>query len=320
MSDPLSNYLMEGTRHATLSAETLELMGKQAANRLLNDGIPMNETISKLAAEHRDISGEQVRRICEFANQATYLAKHDQSKTAGAASSYPQFDLADASRIIQDMSDGARPTVTTKTDLEYAKLPSKAKTASAQRISAAEALRENVVEMVFGKVDPKKELHFGKETIAHQLITTKDDLNALKAELEEQQAVHAMQLKEAQAAYYHNVKQHILDGGDFSEIVMAAQTAESDQVKIAETLRPIIERLLVEKIASPSVLRSMTERLEKIAHRIVNQQHPLVSEFRDLVSFGAEVEKLGMALESVQEQFDRVDGFIRETYFARPTR
>jgi hypothetical protein len=43
MSDELTNYLMNGSRHASLSAESLELIGKQAATRFLNEGLALNE-------------------------------------------------------------------------------------------------------------------------------------------------------------------------------------------------------------------------------------------------------------------------------------
>lgn len=311
MSDELSNYLMNGSRHASLSAESLELMGKQAANRFLQEGLALNESISKLAGEHQDINGEQIKRIVEFANNAVYLAKHDQSKTAGANASYPQFELADASRIIQEMSDGARPTVTTPVDIEYSRLPAKA------QISP----KDDVIAKVFG-IDPEKtaSVDYSKDTAVKQVMDTKDDLTAAKDLLENKGESFEMALKEAQAEYYDLVKRHMLDGNSFSDVLVAAQSSGADKLKIAEAFRPIIVRLLTEKVASPTVLQAMTEQLEKVAHRVVNEKHPLVSTFRSVLALEAEVEKVAMSLSEVDAQLGRVKGFIKEQFLAGSSR
>lgn len=311
MPDPLSNYLMNGDRHASLSAESLELMGKQAANRFLQEGLALNESICKLAGEHQDINGEQIRRIVEYANSAVYLAKHDQSKTAGADSSYPQFDLADAGRIIQEMSDGARPTVTTQVDVEYSRLPAKA------RVSA----KEDVIAKVFG-IDPEKiaSVDFSKETAVKQVMDAKSDLVAAKDLLEHNGERFDMALKEAQAEYYDLVKRHMLDGHSFRDVLAAAQSSGADKMKIAEAFRPIIERLLAEKVASPAMLRQMTDQLEKVAHRVVNEKHPLVSTFCSVLALEAEVEKVAMSLAEVDSQLGRVRGFIKEQFLVGQAR
>lgn len=310
MADELSNYLMDGSSHAALSAESMELIGKQAANRLLNDGIPLNESIVKLAGEHQDINSEQIRRIIEFANNAVYLAKHDQNKTAGAESSYPQFELADPARVIQDLSNGSRPSLTTPVSIEYSKPPKKAHISD----------RDTVIEQIFG-IDPEKkvEANFHSDTAANQIIDTKNDLLGIKSNLENHAERFSMALKEAQVEYYDLVRHHLLDGNNFSDILAAAQSSGADKHKIAETLRPVIEQLLKDKIASPSKLRVATEQLEKIAHRVVNEKHLLVSTFRSLLALESEIDKLATSLDDVDTQLGRVNGFIKEQFFAEST-
>lgn len=311
MADELSNFLMDGTRHASLSAESLEMMGKQAANRLLNDGLPLNETISKLAAAHADINGEQIKRVAEFANNAVYLAKHDQNKTAGADSSYPQFELADPFRIMQGLSSGSRPTVSTAVDAEYSKLPEKSKTASAES--------DDIIEQMF-RVDPAVQLPtFTKESAAHQIFSAKDDLIGLKVNLEHHAEQFVMATKEAQAEYYDLVKRHMLSDGSFTDVVAAAQSSGADKMKIAEALRPVISRLLTEKVASPSDL-AVRDSLEKVAHRVVNEEHPLVKTFFSILALNDEIEKVATALEEVDVQLARVNGFIKEKFLAGNSR
>lgn len=305
MADELSNFLLDGTRHAPLSAEALELMGKQAANRLLNEGLPLNETISKLAAAHADINGEQVKRVAEFANNAVYLAKHDQSKVAGADSSYPQFDVADPFRIMQNLSGGSRPTVVTSVDAEYSRMPERSKTASVES--------DDIIEQAF-KVDMSKQIpSFSKESAVAQVYEAKDSLVGLRSGLETHAENFTMTLKEAQAEFYDLVKRHMLNDGSFTDVVVAAQSSGTDKAKIAEGLRPVIERLLVEKVATPSKL-SVRDSLEKVAHRVVNEEHPLVVAFRSILSLDAELEKVAISLEEVDAQLVRVNDFIKEKF------
>lgn len=315
MSDELSNYLMNGSRHASLSAESLELMGKQAATRFLTEGLALNESISKLAGEHQDINGEQIKRIAEFANNAVYLAKHDQNKTAGANSSYPQFELADAGRIIQEMSDGARPTVTTNVDIAYTQAAQKSKTASVH----VSSLKDSVVETMFG-IKKAASQEVTKEQAVKQVMDTKDELTALKDNLAHKGEQFHMALKEAQAEYYSLVKNHLLEGNSFTDVLVAAQSTGADKMKVAGAFRPIVERLLTEKVASPLQLKIMTEQLEKVAHRVVNDKHPLVSTFSSMLALEAEIDKVAMSLEDVDAQLGRVKGFIKEQFLAGSAR
>lgn len=317
MSDELTNTLMSGSRHASVSAESLELMGKQAANRFLNEDIPLNESISKLAAQHNDINGEQVKRICEFANTAVYLARHDQSKTAGANSSYPQFPLADPSRIIQDMSDGARPTISTDVDIAYSKQALKAKTASARLTE----LRETVIERVFG-IDPEKkpEEHGTRESALNDLLNAKYTLQGMDESISTTHEHAEMTLKEAQADLFHLTKEHLLSNGSFAEIVAVAQHAEEDSQKIASALSPVIERLLTEKIASPADLRVMNDQLEKLASRTINPAHPLHVAFTTLFTASDDLQKTAAAQEEIEKEYRRVDSFIKENFLADSAR
>jgi hypothetical protein len=313
--DSLLHGLSEA-RHASLSPESLEQMGKQAANMFLDDGLSLNEGVAKLAGAHEDINQEQVKRICEFANTAVYLAKHDQSKTAGAGSSYPQFELADPNRVIQDLSDGARPTVVTQTDLAYSRHPAKTeKTASAKssvnhRVEAAleEAFKVSSVEKV------------AQESIVSSIMGTKHDLVALKEHLSASGEQIDLGLKQASADYYDLVREHMVGGGDFTDIMAAARSVTSDNDKIAQAMRPAIERLVREKVASPARLQAGIRNMEKVAHRVVNQKHPLVETLGAIITLSDEVEKVATGLLQIDRELDRVNTFIRENYLAGTTR
>jgi hypothetical protein len=310
MSDSLGQALLSpGGRYAQLSPETLEQLGKKAANLYLDKGVALNESIAKLAGAYEDISAEQIKRIVGFANTATYLGLHEKNKTAGAAHSYPQFRLADANAVLGDLSDGARPTVLTKTDVDYGKQPEK-KT----KISSAES--DRLFDEALG-IRHEKIASTTAEGVADRLLILKKDLVGLKDHLSHAADVLHIKCAEAREEYYTEVKRHLLEGNSFADVVAAARSTGAPAQKVASNLQPIIGRLLKEKVATARELRESAKGIDKIAHRIVNEQHPLVVSFGAIVGFSDEIDKLAVALDDVDVQITRVKDTIREAFIAR---
>lgn len=302
-TDPLSSYLLNDEhRHAPISPESLEMMGKEAANMFLDGGVALNEGVAKLAGAHDDINHEQVKRICEFANTAVYLARHDQSKTAGAASSYPQFMLADPNRVIQDLSDGARPTVVTQTDADYGRQPFKK---ISHDIGYA-ALGE-----MFGKTASAEPDH-SVDTGVDNILATKNQLVGLRDNLTHTGETFDLMRKEAEAEYYDLVKRHLLDGGGFEDVMVSARSSGVGEERVGAALQPVVSQLIKEKVASPDRLKAGVRNLEKVAHRVLNQEHPFVKTFVTLLALDDEIEKVASGLASVTEQLDAVNTFIKE--------
>jgi hypothetical protein len=303
------NYLLSGKNHAKLSAEALELMGKQAANLYLDEGIPLNDGIARIAGEHPDISAEQIKRIVEFANTAVYLAKHDQNKNAGREYSYPQFELADAGRIIQDLSDGARPTIVTKTDIDYARQAKKEKLSSPELESALIGLFKT-------SSGESEEKDYSPDTVVHELMAAKDLLVGLRDNIGDLYNQHEGLFKEAASDFYNNVKTYLLDGGSFGEVVAALGTvANDDDLKLH--LEPVVARLIREKVASVQELKKQYSEVEKIAHRTVDPEHPIILSYSAMVLAGEELQKTAAALEEVGTELNTLNGFIKEAYFTK---
>lgn len=292
-------------RHASISAESLELMGKQAANLFLDTGLSLNEAVVKVASVHPNINPEQIKRVIEFANTATYLAKHDQSKNSGSDSSYPQFDLADPGRVIQDMSDGARPTVVTKTDIDYGRQPLK-KTSSAM----SDAMLEDMFKVE--QIEPE----YSKDTLIQEVMDTKSDLVQLKENLEHSAEKLAFDIESSIADYYNVMRDHLLDGGSFADILAAARSTGVSHEKVASVLQPFVVQLLSDKVVPPQVLKMGADGLDKVAHRVVNTAHPLVQSFSAIMMLNDELEKVAAGLESVEDQIGKVRSYIKENYGA----
>lgn len=300
--DPLSDYILGGKTHAKISPESLEMMGKQAANMFLEEGVALNDSIAKLAAEHADISAEQVKRIAEFANTNVYLAKHDQNKASGSEHSYPQYELADPGRIIQDLSDGARPTIVTKTDIDYSRNAKKVKTSSAKD----EALFESMF-----KGASSEEKDYSTETIVTDVLNAKHTLVGLKDSLSSLYTQHESLFKEASADFYSSVKEHVLEGGSLADVVGAlSNVSESARTH----LEPVVARLLQEKVASSAYLSAQIRELSKTAHRETDHNHPIVKSYSAMVLAGTELRKQAMALSDVNENLEKIDAFIKAQF------
>lgn len=298
--DELSTYLLNGKSHASISPESLELMGKKAATAFLSDGVELDDSIAKLAGEYQDISPEQIKRVVEFANTAVYLAKHDQAKTAGADHSYPQFKLADAGRILQDLSDGARPTVVTNTDVDYSREAQKPKLSSAPLEAALAELFKTA----------SSEEDYSTETIVHQLLSTKEMLTNLRDNLQDQYNQNESLFKEASAEFYDQAKRHLLDGGSYGDVVMAAKASGVEDETMNEVLLPIVKSLLKEKVAGVTALRDM-------AGREIDPDNILTRSFGATVMSGQEMQVLSTALQDVHQELEQVQDFIKKAYFSK---
>lgn len=307
--DELTAYLTSQSPNAQLSPEMLEMMGKEAANLLLSSNVALNESVVKLASAYPGINAEHIQRVCEFANNAVYLAKHDQHKTAGKASSYPQFVLADASRVIQDLSDGARPAVVTPTDVEYGMLP-----AQREKVSSAQA--DEMLQQLFPSGPAP--LEFSKESAVNEIFKLKDYLKDLRDNLSYEGERSDLHFKEASADYYLRVRNHLLEGGDFSEVMFAASSVGAEKEKTAALLNPVVVQLLKEKIASADALSAGVRGMDKLAHRVINPEHPLVSAFATMVAADEQIEKIACGLLDAEEGLKRVSEFIKESYHAGP--
>ena len=317
MSSELSTNLSSG-QHASLSAEALELMGKRAANMFLSEDVALNEGVAKLAAEHPAINHDQVKRVCEFANTAVYLARHDQSKTAGAESSYPQFQLADPARIIQDLNDGARPTVVTQTDADYGRQPTKKEKVSSTKVD--ELLSQLFDIEVATERAKTEDSQVYREKVAADMVNSKNALISLRDSLRSTGENFDLSFKEASVQYYDTVKRHMLGGGDFVDVLAAVKTAGVGDAKIAEILNPIIDGLLREKVATASQLTRSTKAMEKVAHRVINEDHPLVTLPREIASLDLEIEKIARGLNEIEAPLSEVNAFIREKFLVDPSR
>jgi hypothetical protein len=311
MPADLAQFLSSGKGQAA-SAEKLELLGKEAADRLLTSGIPLQDSVMKIASESPDLNSEQIRRVVEFANTSAYLGFHDKAKSAGAGHSYPQFDLADADQVLDAL--GSATSLRLSRSIED---PSYCREVPRQKISNAK-LEDELERMFLGDPSTREKtasLDFSYETGVHEIISKKEDLVSLKDNLTDSAQKLDLLLKQAEAEYYDAVKSHMLDGGSFADVARgASEVLEGEDLK--EALVPVMSRLFQEKVAAPDEVYCQLSDLEKVAHRIVDQDHPFVKTFGAVVSFQHECEKVATAILTVEDQLQAVKQVIKEDLLA----
>lgn len=305
MHSKLSTALSNEGKYANVSPEMLEMMGKQAANVFMEKGISLNESISKLAAAHDDINQEQIKRVCEFANTAVYLAKHDMAKTAGESSSYPEFDLADPNRVIQDLSDGTKSTVTTKVDADYSRLQGKEKT------SSVNSKAEKALEELF-TAKTAEDLEYSKDTAINEVMAAKDQLKGLESHLNNACEKYDLMFKEASAEFYELSKRHMMDGGSLPDLLKIAEATGGTEEEINAIISPVVKLLVQEKVVTASVMKVQMKSLEKVAHRTVNPEHPMVKAAGAILLAAQECEAAVQGLHEVDAGLKQVNAFIKE--------
>jgi hypothetical protein len=306
--DELTSYLLNDRQQTRLAPETLEIMGKQAAAMYLDEGLSLNKAVVKVASGS-DANQEHINRICEFANTEVYLRHHDKNKTAGAASSYPQFELADPSAVSKEMRAASIPKVAS-VSADYSR-----HVVRKEKMASSDA--DSLLGEMFGSDSSEGEPTFTTNSAVTEIYEAKDSLIGLKDNLEGSAEKLAMMRTDAEEEYYGAVKQFMLEGGSFSNVVAAARSTGADYEKVAQALRPTMERLMREKVASFEQLKEQTTGFEKIAHRIVNPEHPLSSVFAGMLTLDSEIEKVAVSLEDVDSSLKDVNVFIKEHFHAR---
>ncbi len=313
MNDTHSDKSSQRNKHAAISPEMLELMGKQACNLYIQDKIGLNESLSKMAEEHNNINQEQIKRICEFANNSTYLALHDKNKTAGLRVSYPEFDVADPSRVIQNLSDGAESTTVTQIDADYSRLPSKKQKLSSVHSDAL------LAELFLTKTaQDRAELDYTRDSIVNEVMATKYQLTALRSNLCHANEQFDLMLKEAQADFYELAKRHCMDGGSVADLYKAAEATGASEGEVWDVIKPIILTLSNEdKVKVASQVKEELNSIKKLAHRVINSEHPMIKAAGAIIAAGRELKTISDSLLNVENGLDRVNDFIQERLSAR---
>lgn len=107
--DPFAQLLTQSSG-SNVAPETLEMLARQASQMFQGQGIPLNQAIAQVAANHPELGNEHINRIVEFANTVTF-----QEMFQSSADKNIHFDVADPGVVMRDLKDGGSPSHDGKT-------------------------------------------------------------------------------------------------------------------------------------------------------------------------------------------------------------
>lgn len=285
------------------SGEYLEVLGKKAAAKW-GDG--QYKTLTEAVTEQvkqAQLSPEQVKRVVEFANTSAFL---NEFKKEGEPNKVVDFagGPADASEILKDLNDGGGGSVFDKGTLDYETPPAETKTSSPRE--------EYLLEQMFGG-RPAPELPYANPN--EEVIDLKDKLAGAADHLQSQISGLEIMYAELADRVYHQVKQATLGGSSLGEIMQAWETVapSADHIKVAFTL--ITPRLLREGVFHR--VEDMTASVDKTAGaRVVNPEHPLVTEFGEFCTTLSKLAETREARIEIREHLQNLTAFLKQASLA----
>jgi hypothetical protein len=269
----------------TVDPAVLEVLGKRASLLYLSKGVNLNDAVVKLASGS-NLSAEHVRRVAEFANNATH-----QSLYAKSEDKLFNFPLADPEIIIQDLHNGAGHKIPVISDRDAVREVS---TKVASQKAYFPGIDSVQLKDLFVSEDPVEPLYkFANPhgDLERLFFTAQDAENQLRA----QRDACTILLDEAELEIQDGIKQASLFGMSMRDIVGALGTVAK---------RPDVLKTACAKAAKTlgQELHFMAQdQTVKTASRAVNPRHPLLQTYRqyeDLRVRSAVLEKAAAKLSS----------------------
>lgn len=340
------NDLIDGLmrmQRKSLSAEDLQSLGKQASNMYLHEGIPLTKAVVKLASE-QFMTVEQVKRIVENANNATFLEAFDKQ----AGDKIVDFTPADPREVLRSLDQSARPPMAVYTtdysenptklscrdqeleaDIELAKIFGSDPTTPAMRKTAANVddavkfiktagARADAVRSDLGVAVSMAKLKLANDSWQYkkanpfgELYQARLDLQKLAEEVDYAVGKNQLLIKEAGDLLTHEVKQIMLSDGNIAEVAHAMNTALGyDWTKTA--MEMVIPRL-GPSVINPTKARSAAifyEMEKGAAARPVNLESPLLKAFAGFVEASEAQVKLAQSKQRIDKSLNEVEAMV----------
>jgi len=237
--------LASGVPRSAGSAEKLKLLGKQAAALYVEGRVSnLNAAVSKVASEE-GLSREEVRRVSETANQATWNSMFRDGGDHEAS-----FIPADSDRVLDSLATKAEQVRDPSTDwfVDPPKEP-------LPDIDLGEAFGVSEESEEYPRLNPLAEADRLEETAKAAAETLRYSVDRIKPVFEESRERFYQMFKQAHLKYGHGVLQiakalsAVLDSPAFAEGIVkeAAERLMSEGVQIDT-------RVELEKLAQPVVV------------------------------------------------------------------
>jgi hypothetical protein len=216
----------------------LEHWGEVAARDFLTNQTPLNEAVEKIAHEY-SLNGEQIKRVCEFANISTNLSLFKQAEDKRF-----EFRQACHQYILESLDNSSVKEASTPIQVNEYDFPLNVRFGLYQ----AEPLNDDISGSS-NDVSSEYSEKLGFEMDARELSDHPDDLLCILEskqeairELECERDKVATYLEECRDTLTHEFKQSILDGeATFSKIAAAGVSLFSDPYEKASVKEELIK-------------------------------------------------------------------------------
>lgn len=202
----------------SINSKDFETFGKVASKRFIENNVPLNDTITKLAKEY-GLNRDQISRVVENANVETHLKLYKE-----AEDKYIEFDTADPNKVISNLDFDIEKSAAVMNDYEDI--------AESQNLRGFSGYSDEDAERI-------------SEANKRQLKKKAEDVTAiLNNRLEEID----QNFERESSDLYNNIKQAALASGEFSQIRHAAKMAVPE--KITDTIINTHEKRLKKEAAA----------------------------------------------------------------------
>jgi hypothetical protein len=300
--DPFES-LLTSTPTSKVSPEVLEMLGRQASQLFQQRGIPLNQAVVQVVANHPELGNEHLKRIIEFANTVTFQEMFQNSEDKNV-----HFDVADPGVVLRDVSDGGTPMHSGKT-LERS-MSDYATTPSFQQ-GANET--DQLLGQQFGAQDTAKLAFEVNHEYHSNPIEDVHDLK-LKAEATRDTLVEAYEradimMKSARAQFYTLVKTEVLDpdGAGLGGVLGALEKIASSE-ELWALMEPVIGKLKADGI-SDEVLHGS---LKKTAGQQANIEHPLFANVSAMLKIAKDMSELELAIADTNQSLEDATQFLKK--------
>lgn len=259
-------YLLsgEGPQRMKVAADRLELLAKTAAKRYLEEKVPLNDSIKKVAEEN-DLNRNQIERVCEMANIETHRGLW--AKTAEKES--VAFDVADAKKVVSVVKPKEEPGAP-----EPSAAPTCSSSVAGDYMGPPKDLPNagpSIMSLMGG--DPAK-VHNGLHDDGEKkrIIIILQKSAAEKSDLESKVLYMGMELETLEKRAFEAVKQTVLSGESFSRLYRATAAVGAELYKTAREYFPQWEQTLIKESHGSAHLRLTKEAIQRAPQELISNE------------------------------------------------
>lgn len=347
--DPFAQLLTQSSG-SSVAPETLEMLARQASQLFQSQGVPLNDAVTQVVANHPELGNEHVQRIIEFANTATFQDMFQNSEDKNV-----HFDVADPGVVLRDIKDGGSPAHSGKGLDDYNKLPQQGQNSDlegafdAQFLGGAEknANLKNLGEFAHKAKKMGKQMaavgaagaaaYTGARGAKRVIDGKQKTASEIREELAVDHELHANPIEDAFDAHQRLKATREKLAESYESMNGLLQQAKQDfynEVKVQvldpdgaglggvlSVLEKVAEEDMVQVLMTPMVEQLMRDgisgpelnkSLTKTAGVVVNMQHPIIAQADAIVKIASEMVTCNKAIDEVDDMLEATGSVFKQ--------